>query len=138
MMEATRITDILDTVLRTLYEHMDKNGLLFEKELLEANKIRLNPQESGKIWDVLRATGLVESIIGFGNEGKLELTPAGIQMMMRFGSYKNFLATQNISNSPQVTISVTDPGGAQPAKAAIPKQKPGKPKKAASSDRPHR
>lgn len=134
-METSQMTDILDAVLRTLYENMDKDGLSFEKELLGANKIKVSSAESDKIWDVLRATGLVVRIVGFGSGGKLELTPPGIQMMTRFGSYKNFLASQNTGVPPQVTISLGDAGSGMTEAA---KQKPGKPKKAASSgQQPH-
>lgn len=137
-MEATHMTDILDTVLRTLYEHMDKDGLNFDQELLAANKIELSPEESDALWDVLRATGLADSIIGFGKEGRLELTPAGIQMMTRFGSYKNFLAAQKTGVPPQVTISVQDSGTGTSSAKPDGGAEPAKPKKAASAGRKSR
>lgn len=134
-METSQMTDILDAVFKTLYEHIDKDGLSFEKELLGANKIKVSPAESDKIWDVLHATGLVGSIVGFGSEGKLELTSPGIQMMTRFGSYKNFLAAQNTGATPQFTISLGEAGGGKPDAA---KEKSAKPRKSASSGQePH-
>ena len=137
-MDATRMNDILDTVLRTLYDNMDKDGLSLDEELLGANKIQLTASESERVWEVLRATGLVESIIGFGKEGRLELTPAGIQMMTRFGSYKNFLATQATGATPQVTISVQDPGVKQDAKETAAPAQPESPQKAASGNKGQR
>ena len=137
-MEATRMTDILDTVLRTLYEHMDKDGLNFDQDLLAANKIELSPEESDALWDVLRATGLADSIIGFGKEGRLELTSAGIQMMTRFGSYRNFLAAQKTGVPPQVTISVQDSGTGTPSARPDGGAEPAKPEKAASTGRKSR
>jgi len=135
-MDANQMTEILDTVFRTLYENMDKGGLLFEEELLRPNKIALTQSETERLWDILRSTGFAGSIVGFGNEGKLEITPAGIQMMMRYGSYKNFLASQNIGQGPQqVTIQLGDSAPKERQAPVSQGKTPQKPKKAARSSK---
>lgn len=129
MMDTTLLTETLDAIFGTLYENMDKDGLLFREQILHPNKIRLTEAEEERVWDVLRASGLAASIVGFGNRGKLELTPAGIQMMTRFGSYKQFLASQG-NPAPQLTIQLADAGDPPdkqaekaPRRMATPKKK---------------
>lgn len=110
-MTTDQMIDILDTTFKTLYNNMDKNGLHFEKQILWPNKIKVKPKESEMIWNILMSTGLAGSMVGFGNEGKLEINTAGIQMMTRFGSYKNFLATQQGAAHPlqSLTIQLANP-----------------------------
>jgi len=135
-MDANQMTEILDTVFRTLYENMDKGGLLFEEELLRPNKIALTQPETERLWDILRSTGFVGSLIGFGNEGKLEITAPGIQMMTRYGSYKHFLAAQNIGQgAQQVTIQLGDSASDERQPAVHQQKTPKKPKKAARSSK---
>lgn len=124
-MDHDKVNDILDATFKTLFNNMDQNGLHFEKQILGPNKFRVQPKEIDQLWDVLLASGLADSIIGFGNEGKLEMTPAGIQMMTRFGSYKNFLASMSPGPQlpPQVTIQLS--GSDKPAKKPGPKTSPG-------------
>lgn len=119
-MDTNQMYDVLDLTLKTLYENMDKGGLHLENDILQPNKIKLKPEETGKVWDVLMATGLADGIIGFGNSGKVDITPAGIQMMTRYGSYKNFLVAQQaaVQPQPQLTIQLAQDDGKAPKKAA--------------------
>jgi hypothetical protein len=103
---------VLDTIFKTLYMHSDRDGLDLEKDILRPHRIKLTPPEIDRIRDVLLASGLAGSIIGFGRGGKLEITSAGLQMMTRYGSYQNFLmAQQSGSQAPsqQLTIQLVNP-----------------------------
>lgn len=140
-MDTTQMYDVLDLTFRTLYDNMDKGGLHFENDILQPNKIMLKPEEIGRLWDVMMATGLADGIIGFGNGGKVDITPAGIQMMTRYGSYKNFLMAQQaaIQPQPQLTIQLAeDPSDTKVKPAGKPQVKPAKkaaPKKKAASSK---
>lgn len=124
-MDLNQIYTVLDITFQTLYEHMDKDGLHFEKDVLQPNKVKLTPEEGERIWDVLMASGLADSIIGFGNGGKLEITPAGIQMMTRYGSYKNYIASQQSGVQPsQVTIQLERPDNQAKTKSGASKSPP--------------
>jgi hypothetical protein len=117
---------------------MDKKGLHFEKQILWPNKFKVKPHDIEKLWDILLATGMADSIIGFGNGGKLEITPAGIQMMTRYGSYKNFLASQQFGQPPgQLTIQLVNPdnGKEPPAGESLPEKTPVLPDKSPKSTR---
>ncbi len=129
--------DIMDKVISTLYNHMDRNGMHFERELLAPKKIKLAPKDADRLWDVLLSTGLVTSIIGFGNEGKLAITPAGIQMITRFGAYKNYLDSQKGAaqgGAPQISIQLAP--GPEEKPATQEKALPAKKQAAARSRRP--
>lgn len=122
---------VLNTVFESLYTHSDRDGLDLEKEILKPHRIKLTPAEIDRIRDVLLASGLADSIIGFGRGGRLEITPAGLQMMTRYGSYRNFLAAQQTSGqapSQQLTIQLVNPEDeravADPAPALPPAKTP--------------
>ena len=82
---------IIDTVLKALYNDGDKIPQSLQEDVLKPNKIRITEKDAGRIWDVMINTGLVNSLIGFGNSGKLALTNEGYQLMSQYGSYSAFL-----------------------------------------------
>jgi hypothetical protein len=118
-MTTAQMYAILDTIFKSLYMHSDRDGLDLEKDILKPHRIKLTPLEIDRLRDVLLASGLADSIIGFGRGGKLEITPAGLQMMTRYGSYQNFLLTQQSgSQAPaqQLTIQLVNPEEEKPPK----------------------
>ncbi|WP_118975351.1 hypothetical protein [Taibaiella koreensis] len=82
---------IIDTALSSLYNEGDKVTRSLQDDILIPNQIRISEKDAGRIWDIMINTGLVHSIIGFGNAGKLSLTNEGYQLMSQFGSYSAFL-----------------------------------------------
>jgi len=96
--------NVVDLVLRLLYENADKNSLDLQKDVLEKSRIVLPRSEQQRLWDVLTSSGWVSPTIGFGKAGKLELTKAGFLMMSQFGGYSQYLATVQNSGQPQTII----------------------------------
>jgi hypothetical protein len=84
-------TRIIDVALKSLYNDGDKVTRALQTEILVPNKIKITEQEAERLWDIMVNTGLVNSVIGFGNAGKLSLTNAGYQLMSQYGSYSAFL-----------------------------------------------
>lgn len=82
---------IIDAALKALYNDGDKVTRSLQEDVLNPNKIRISEKDAGRIWDIMINTGLVHSLIGFGNSGKLSLTNEGYQLMSQFGSYSAFL-----------------------------------------------
>jgi len=108
---------IIDKALESLYNDGDKVALSLQEDVLKPNKLQLSEKEAGRIWDLMVNTGLVHAVIGFGNNGKLDLTNEGYQLMSQFGSYSGFLqehqrqiAQQNQGfTMPQFIIEQADP-----------------------------
>lgn len=86
---------VIDTVLKSLYNDGDKLIRSMSDDILKPNKINIVEKDSGRIWDIMVNTGLVNPVIGFGNSGKLSLTNEGYQLMTQFGSYSAFLEEKN-------------------------------------------
>jgi hypothetical protein len=95
--------NVIDLVLRLLYENADKNAVDLHRDVLEKSRIVLPSKEKQRLWDVLTSSGWVSPTIGFGKAGKLELTKAGFLMMSQFGGYSQYLASAQ-SNQPQTII----------------------------------
>ncbi len=95
--------NVIDLVLRMLFENADKNAVDLDKDVLRKARIILSQKETQRIWDVLTSSGWVSPTIGFGKAGKLELTRAGFQMMSQFGGYAQYLASMQ-NNQPQTII----------------------------------
>lgn len=89
---------IIDTVLSTLYNNSDKDAMHLEAEIYKPHNIQMPIKEAERIWEIIKASGLITPVIGFGNSGKVELTREGYQLMAQYGSYKNYL---NILHAPQ-------------------------------------
>ncbi len=85
---------LIDTVLDSLYNKGDKKSKKLKEEILLGNRIKLNEQETERLWDILINSGLVNPLIGFGNSGKLDLSKSGYKLMHDFGSYLGFLEQQ--------------------------------------------
>lgn len=83
--------EIIDVALKSLYNDGDRITRSLQSEILSPNKIKISEREAERIWDIMVNTGLVNSVIGFGNSGKLSLTNEGYQLMTQFGSYGTFL-----------------------------------------------
>lgn len=90
-------TYIIDTTLAELYNEGDKVAKSLDKDILKQHRIRISEQEYERIWEILTSTGLVNAVIGFGNNGKLNLTNEGYQLMRQFGSYSAFLTEREKS-----------------------------------------
>lgn len=82
---------IIDAALKALYNDGDKVTGSLQDDILNANHIRISERDAARIWDIMINTGLVHSLIGFGNSGKLSLTNEGYQLMNQFGSYSAFI-----------------------------------------------
>jgi len=82
---------IIDTALRAMYNEGDKVPRSLQQDILAPNKIKISERDADRIWDVMMSTGLVNSVIGFGNAGKMTLTNEGYQLMSQYGSYSAFL-----------------------------------------------
>lgn len=95
--------NVIDLVLRMLFENADKNAVDLDKDVLRKARITISQKETQRIWDVLTSSGWVSPTIGFGKAGKLELTRAGFQMMSQFGGYTQYLASVQ-NNQPQTII----------------------------------
>jgi hypothetical protein len=100
---------IFDMVMGEIYENSHINELHFD-EILSKYKVELPINERERIWDVLVTSSLVSPMIGFGQAGKLELTPQGFQLMTQYGSYSNFLAATQPQSLIQPTVA-TPPAG---------------------------
>lgn len=96
--------NVVDLVLRMLYENADKNSLDLQKDIFDKSRIALPRNETQRLWDILTGSGWVSPSIGFGKAGKLELTKAGFQMMSQFGGYAQYLTSVLNSNQPQTII----------------------------------
>lgn len=83
--------NVLDVVLKSLYDNSDKTALFLEKEILVPHKFMLPFRESQRVWKVLLSSGLITPTVGFGNAGKVELTRAGYQLMAQYGGYNQYL-----------------------------------------------
>lgn len=86
---------VIDAALKSLYNDGDKVTRSLSEEILKPSKINISEKDAGRIWDIMVNTGLVNSVIGFGNAGKLSLTNEGYQLMTQFGSYSAFLEEKN-------------------------------------------
>jgi len=82
---------IINTTLNELYNEGDRTTKKLRLDILQPHRIRVSEAEYERIWEILLSTGLVNSIIGFGNNGKLTLTNEGYQLMRQFGSYAAFM-----------------------------------------------
>jgi len=95
---------VIDIVLKSLYNNADKDVLHLENDIYTPNGIKLPLKESERIWDVLKLSGWVSPVIGFGNAGKIELTREGYQLMSQFGGYKEYLDALSNNNNQQQTL----------------------------------
>jgi hypothetical protein len=86
---------VIDAALKSLYNDGDKVIRSLTEDILKPNRINIPEKDSGRIWDIMVNTGLVNAVIGFGNAGKLSLTNEGYQLMTQFGSYSAFLDEKN-------------------------------------------
>lgn len=95
---------IFDLVLKKLYDNSDKNMLHLENEIYGPSNVKLPSAEAERIWEVMISSGWITPVIGFGNNGKVELTRSGYQLMAQFGGYSEYLATMNQPAQPQTII----------------------------------
>ena len=100
--------NIFDVVMQYLYVNADKNSLDLDKEVLSHMSITLPESEKQRVWEVLTSSIWINSIVGFGNAGKIELSKAGFQLMSQFGSYSNYLAA--VQTNPE-TAKIINPEG---------------------------
>jgi|GEM_PF-781882 len=82
---------IIDVALKALYNDGDKVTRSLHSEILRPSGIKISERDTERIWDIMINTGLANSVIGFGNSGKLTLTNDGYQLMNQFGSYGAFI-----------------------------------------------
>jgi hypothetical protein len=72
--------DLLEYILKVLYNNLDKNEMHLESE---------------HIREILINTNLVKNSVGFGKNGFVYLTAAGIQVMKQHKTYHNFQKATN-------------------------------------------
>jgi hypothetical protein len=100
---------IIDVVLKTLYSAANKQALDFEREILLPNEIRLTPDASERIWNILLSSEWVTQEVGFGNAGKLSLTHQGIQLMLQYGGYHQYLESAGKVKPGKTTVHHVGP-----------------------------
>jgi hypothetical protein len=83
--------DILDYIFQTLYYHLDKNEMHFEKDILAPSGLLLEEKQVEHLRELMMNTGLVHQSIGFGKAGRVYLNGRGIQVMKKYKSYHAFL-----------------------------------------------
>ena len=103
---------IFDLVMGEIYENSHINALPFD-DILTKYKVELPENEKERVWDVLVNSMWVSPTMGFGQAGKLELTPQGFQIMSQYGTYSNYLAS-TMPPQPQRNINATDAQCNQP------------------------
>jgi hypothetical protein len=96
--QSTFDKNIIDIILNTLYNNSHTDAMHLENEIYKPNNVTLSPKETERIWEILKASGWVTPVIGFGNSGKIEMTREGYQLMAQYGSYKSYL---NALQAPQ-------------------------------------
>jgi hypothetical protein len=87
--------DLLEYILKVLYNNLDKNEMHLEREILLPTQIQLTEKESEHIREILINTNLVKNSVGFGKNGFVYLTAAGIQVMKQHKTYHNFQKATN-------------------------------------------
>lgn len=102
---------VIDLTLKELFNDGDRKVVDLKKNVLDKYQLHYDNRTFERYWDLLDATNLVNPVVGFGNTNKLSLNTDGYNLMLKFGSYKNFLRTMN----PQAQI-----GGPQKQQAAKP------------------
>lgn len=96
--------NVIDHVIKTLYNNSDKVSLHLESEIYKPSNISLPFKESERLWAIMLSSGLVTPAIGFGNAGRVELTKTGYQLMAQYGGYKEYLASLANGQQPQTVI----------------------------------
>lgn len=87
---------LLDLSMKALYNEGDKRELNLVEEILKPHRIEFHDEKSlESYWDIITNSGFIKPSIGFGNNGKVSLSKAGFDVMSQFGSYMDFLQTQN-------------------------------------------
>src|SRR5690606_13177217 len=86
------------------FDNTVKNTLHLENEIYAPSNIKLPAEDAERIWEIMISSGLVTSVIGFGNSGRIELTRAGYQLMAQYGGYSQYLAMVNQPLPPQTII----------------------------------
>lgn len=105
---------VIDLTLKELFNDGDRKVVDFKSNVLDKYQLHYDNRTYERYWDLLDATNLVNPVVGFGNANKLSLNTDGYNLMLKFGSYKNFLRSIN----PQAQIA------AAPRQQAAPSPKP--------------
>lgn len=91
---------IINLILTELYKDGSKQGLLMDNEILVPNGINLDENQIIRMKKILLTTnfiGISEDFIydpdypQYVENGKIHLTPEGIEMMLKYGSYHDYL-----------------------------------------------
>lgn len=96
--------NVIDTVLKTLYNNADIDALQIDEQIYKANNISLSKKDSERMWEVLISSGWISPVIGFGNSGKVSLTREGYKLMAQFGSYIKYLEAVSAPQQQQTII----------------------------------
>ena len=116
---------LFDMVMGEIYENSDVNSVLFE-DILHKYQVELPVKEKERIWDVITNSMWISPMMGFGQAGKLELTPQGFQLMAQYGSYSNYLAATQMPISQHMRNGLPQDGPASegnPAPGSHPGEK---------------
>jgi len=90
---------LLNVSLTALYNDGDKVELHLVNEILTPNKIQFQDEKTlESFWDIITNSGLINSSIGFGNNGKVSISKPGFDLMTQFGSYANYLKEVNAAS----------------------------------------
>lgn len=95
---------VFNSVLKCLYENADVDMLNLHEDIYKKHNINLPHKEFERIWEIMKASGLINPVIGFGNSGKVSLSRAGYQLMAQYGSYENYIKSLNDPKQPQTII----------------------------------
>jgi hypothetical protein len=115
---------IIDLVLKALYNNGDKLQLSLTKDILDPMKIPYDDKGVDRTWDVLMNSGYVNPVIGFGNEGMMDLSKEGYKVMSQYDGYLNYLkAMQEQPKAPQIIIQTDGDDDEQEKKNITPNEK---------------
>lgn len=95
---------VFDIVLKVLYNNADVDAMHLENEIFKPSRIKMTVKDAERIREVMVSSGLVSPVIGFGNSGKVGLSTAGYQLMSQYGSYTQYLKSQQSDKGPQTVI----------------------------------
>lgn len=95
MTQAEKDILVIDLTLKELFNDGDRQVIDFKKNVLDKYQLHYDAKSFERYWDLLDATNLVNPVVGFGNANKLSLNTEGYNLMLKFGSYKNFLRAMN-------------------------------------------
>ncbi|HRG29393.1 MAG TPA: hypothetical protein PLJ00_15960 [Chitinophagales bacterium] len=86
----------IDLVMKYLYENLPAQLNIYGS-VFKPLGIVLTPREISRIAAISESTGFVQLVGGYGDGVMVGLTPNGLQVMRKHGSYISFLVREQIT-----------------------------------------